>query len=137
MFICMFFKLILIFFFFFFFLMIRRPPRSTRCTTLFPYTTLFRSHRQLEHVGGGALDHRVDREALAELAHLPVARAQLRDLPAAPEERGDVPLLRRLLDRRRHERGDPLEALEVGVDEGLGLLARDVEPVGQAVVAEA
>src|SRR6187397_1136430 len=28
---------------FFFFLMIRRPPRSTRCTTLFPYTTLFRS----------------------------------------------------------------------------------------------
>src|SRR5260364_472006 len=28
------------FFFFFFFLMIRRPPRST----LFPYTTLFRSH---------------------------------------------------------------------------------------------
>src|SRR5881296_2866728 len=24
--------------------MIRRPPRSTRCCTLFPYTTLFRSH---------------------------------------------------------------------------------------------
>src|SRR5215467_15733749 len=36
-----FFSLVLsIFFFFFFFLMIRRPPRST----LFPYTTLFRSH---------------------------------------------------------------------------------------------
>src|SRR2546430_13855250 len=31
------------FFFFFFFLMIRRPPRST----LFPYTTLFRSHAYL------------------------------------------------------------------------------------------
>src|SRR5215475_15699703 len=30
------------FFFFFFFLMIRRPPRST----LFPYTTLFRSRHQ-------------------------------------------------------------------------------------------
>src|SRR3546814_4131359 len=29
--------------------MIRRPPRSTRTDTLFPYTTLFRSH---------ALDHR-------------------------------------------------------------------------------
>src|SRR3546814_5588067 len=27
------------------FLMIRRPPRSTRTDTLFPYTTLFRSHR--------------------------------------------------------------------------------------------
>src|SRR6266480_6666831 len=32
-----------IFFFIFFFLMIRRPPRST----LFPYTTLFRSHARL------------------------------------------------------------------------------------------
>src|SRR3546814_6635388 len=31
-------------FFFVFFLMIRRPPRSTRTDTLFPYTTLFRSH---------------------------------------------------------------------------------------------
>src|SRR5256884_1690031 len=32
---------LLLLFFFFFFLMIRRPPRST----LFPYTTLFRSHK--------------------------------------------------------------------------------------------
>src|SRR4051812_50157189 len=32
-----------LFFFFFFFLMIRRPPRST----LFPYTTLFRSRRDV------------------------------------------------------------------------------------------
>src|SRR6187200_3453555 len=32
---------------FFFFLMIRRPPRSTLCQTLFPYTTLFRSHPRL------------------------------------------------------------------------------------------
>src|SRR3546814_3442075 len=30
--------------FFIFFLMIRRPPISTRTDTLFPYTTLFRSH---------------------------------------------------------------------------------------------
>src|SRR3546814_3153025 len=27
--------------------MIRRPPRSTRTDTLFPYTTLFRSHERL------------------------------------------------------------------------------------------
>src|SRR3546814_7791815 len=32
----------------FFFLMIRRPPRSTRTDTLFPYTTLFRSHRDAQ-----------------------------------------------------------------------------------------
>src|SRR3546814_5252473 len=54
--------------------MIRRPPRSTRTDTLFPYTTLFRSHpapdalprllrdvpqRDQEHLdrrGGGFLD---------------------------------------------------------------------------------
>src|SRR3546814_5953678 len=28
--------------------MIRRPPRSTRTDTLFPYTTLFRSHQDEE-----------------------------------------------------------------------------------------
>src|SRR5881409_4312954 len=37
--------------FFFFFLMIRRPPRSTRETTLFPYTTLFRSKPTMEEYG--------------------------------------------------------------------------------------
>src|SRR2546429_9948285 len=35
------------FFFFFFFLMIRRPPRST----LFPYTTLFRSKTECQNLG--------------------------------------------------------------------------------------
>src|SRR5688572_31608174 len=42
----MFYLLISFLFFFFFFLMIRRPPRST----LFPYTTLFRSLVKLEVV---------------------------------------------------------------------------------------
>src|SRR3546814_23308 len=32
--------------------MIRRPPRSTRTDTLFPYTTLFRSHRGRFHPNG-------------------------------------------------------------------------------------
>src|SRR5256885_15939670 len=59
-----------LFFFFFFFLMIRRPPRST----LFPYTTLFRSHRHVEQrlVDGHARDvGDLDlREAAHELAVL-------------------------------------------------------------------
>src|SRR5213592_5056122 len=38
---------------FFFFLIIRRPPRSTQRSTLFPYTTLFRSDR------GGLVGQRV------------------------------------------------------------------------------
>src|SRR2546430_17642666 len=41
-------------FFFFFFLMIRRPPRST----LFPYTTLFRSCCGHHGIGESALRHR-------------------------------------------------------------------------------
>src|SRR3546814_12895816 len=44
-----------------FFVMIRRPPISTRTDTLFPYTTLFRSHRRT-----------------------PADRAKRRDRPPAP-----------------------------------------------------
>src|SRR3546814_14585482 len=53
-----------------FFLMIRRPPRSTRTDTLFPYTTLFRSHvtyrkeADLRPVGCDGLDRR--RHAVGE-----------------------------------------------------------------------
>src|SRR5256885_17023074 len=53
--ILLFYSLEILFYLFFFFLMIRRPPRST----LFPYTTLFRSHeepRAHEHQRGGRLD---------------------------------------------------------------------------------
>src|SRR3546814_17604564 len=35
-----------------FFLIIRRPPRTKRTDTLFPYTTLFRSHRANTHQRG-------------------------------------------------------------------------------------
>src|SRR5256885_9990841 len=47
--------------FFFFFLMIRRPPRST----LFPYTTLFRSRLEFleaEHADVSGFDHDVRRQ---------------------------------------------------------------------------
>src|SRR5438132_12011770 len=41
-------KLMISFLIFLFFLMIRRPPRST----LFPYTTLFRSDKYIQALGG-------------------------------------------------------------------------------------
>src|SRR3546814_19270559 len=44
--------------------MIRRPPRSTRTDTLFPYTTLFRSHIGVD-VLVGALPARFARWAAA------------------------------------------------------------------------
>src|SRR2546430_16350135 len=51
--------------FFFFFLMIRRPPRST----LFPYTTLFRSLQQLTQTGT-LLKGRTGHNSLNELPPL-------------------------------------------------------------------
>src|SRR3546814_18467975 len=65
-----------------FFLMIRRPPRSTRTDTLFPYTTLFRSHGFTDvevNVSGGydptevAEDSRLVRSELATYKKLGVA----------------------------------------------------------------
>src|SRR3546814_7325437 len=59
---------------YFFFLMIRRPPRSTRTDTLFPYTTLFRSGRDVGHrriaprgrrIRDAAAGERADRGLLA------------------------------------------------------------------------
>src|ERR1019366_10809133 len=62
-----------IFVFFFFFLMIRRPPRST----LFPYTTLFRSRarrRRVDrdacvacHRGGRSEEHTSELQSLTNL----------------------------------------------------------------------
>src|SRR3546814_15586457 len=52
--------------------MIRRPPRSTRTDTLFPYTTLFRSHQRVttadalqlvDRLGGNDRAGRADRMA--------------------------------------------------------------------------
>src|SRR3712207_8008146 len=62
----------------FFFLMIRRPPRST----LFPYTTLFRSVLADPSPDGG--DHRAD---FVVRKHLVVAR--LLDVEDFPLERED------------------------------------------------
>src|SRR3546814_16213750 len=44
--------------------MIRRPPRSTRVDTLFPYTTLFRSHFALQYHGPGIKRPPVKAESL-------------------------------------------------------------------------
>src|SRR3712207_8581830 len=54
-----------------FFLMIRRPPRST----LFPYTTLFRSEGKIRHVG---LSNVGVRELEIALDIVPVASVQNR-----------------------------------------------------------
>src|SRR5690606_41417975 len=61
------------FFFFFFILMIPRPPRST----LFPYTTLFRSYR--DRLSGPLLD-RLDLHVEVPRPSLEVMRADTRGI---------------------------------------------------------
>src|SRR3989441_7672262 len=65
----------------FFFLMIRRPPRST----LFPYTTLFRSVPELDHPGADVHDGRAhcirrgNRFVVVDDHDQPVARRRRRE----------------------------------------------------------
>src|SRR3712207_7799245 len=71
-----------------FFLMIRRPPRST----LFPYTTLFRSGQRDGHVGLAARE----REDRVALEHREVVEAIHEDRRRAPQRRA----LAQRVDRR-------------------------------------
>src|SRR2546427_11723981 len=103
---------------FFFFLMIRRPPRST----LFPYTTLFRSHagggEQLLRGGPLLLEQR-EQDVLGR--HVGVAQ-RLGLLVGAVERPRDFA-------RQRGLGGGPRlfgEAVELSL--GLGLELGDVEP---------
>src|SRR2546422_8598726 len=72
---------------FFFFLMIRRPPRST----LFPYTTLFRSAAQ------GAEAATSEPEALGALVKTEIARWQKRSEEHTSELQSRLHLVCRLL----------------------------------------
>src|SRR3546814_20322345 len=69
----------------FFFLIIRRPPRSTRTDTLFPYTTLFRSHGTVKtdhilFIASGAFSVAKPSDLLPELqGRLPI-RVELKGL---------------------------------------------------------
>src|SRR2546430_12203934 len=97
-----------LFFFFFFFLMIRRPPRST----LFPYTTLFRSNQVIGHPRFVNLRKRPQRcrrlaRFLVPVAAGPIRRLQRFDeLPwlglcaiagvRLPRQAGKIPLVPRI-----------------------------------------
>src|SRR5687768_18568181 len=66
----------------FFFLMIRRPPRST----LFPYTTLFRSLQRLEHAQVGAPGARAGRAVAVDGRAVGPARLRQQAVAARSEE---------------------------------------------------
>src|SRR3546814_4754016 len=87
--------------------MIRRPPRSTRTDTLFPYTTLFRSHQATEP-RHALVDVASDGDATAGgreagFAHARLARVRSvrTDVPrrALRQPRGEVPAGQRMAVR--------------------------------------
>src|SRR6266404_1682252 len=110
---------IIFYYFFFFFLMIRRPPRST----LFPYTTLFRSHRDREPHALRAGERRGHEVALppfvdlVTLLHLDDAAAPVGHAVGDHHVLHDAGLqpLAQLVDRRLAHRGVDVVVVE-GVD---------------------
>src|SRR2546428_5947032 len=89
-----------IFFFFFFFLMIRRPPRST----LFPYTTLFRSaHALADDVLAPPEAPRPEPEGLGHQARA-AARPQLRSEEHTSELQSRSDLVCRLLLEKKKKK---------------------------------
>src|SRR5256884_8041841 len=76
---------------FFFFLMIRRPPRST----LFPYTSLFRSRVLLAHVDGAV---QAEQRAGGRGSHAVLAGPGLRDHPRLAHPLGQQHLAEHVVD---------------------------------------
>src|SRR3546814_4971517 len=81
---------------YFFFLMIRRPPRSTRTDTLFPYTTLFRSHEP-GFQGHVVVRREVDVDRLAPVEAVAAGLADVR-----VEQAGHAPVVDRELRSEEH-----------------------------------
>src|SRR3546814_6913856 len=58
--------------------MIRRPPRSTRTDTLFPYTTLFRSHPQGNFgIAIRIIGQELGRVAMVDFILRPICKCQI------------------------------------------------------------
>src|SRR5256885_8772532 len=102
--------------FFFFFLMIRRPPRST----LFPYTTLFRS-------GKGALDQR-QRDA----APLSLSLHRLQVLDAA----GEIKCHRRVLALEQDRKSTRLNSSHLVISYAVFCLKKKKKKIKIAVYSK-
>ncbi len=88
-------------------------------------------HRDLHDVRGGSLDDRVDRQPLAQLSRLALARPKLGDRSTPAQQGRDVARCGGPLDHPLTEPPDRREAFQVGRDEFLALGPGNVEPVGQ------
>src|SRR3546814_11952717 len=105
--------------FFFFFLMIRRPPRSTRTDTLFPYTTLFRSHQRgsaARQIDPHGIPRREDRRVAAMYGD---AAISFDGEGTCVDEREDRAVVQHDL-RRSTRRLDPLTGIERSEERRVG-----------------
>src|SRR3546814_14802843 len=108
--------------------MIRRPPRSTRTDTLFPYTTLFRSH---PHLRAALFRTRGEQHAGEEKLELQGQEGRHRIIePRRPrEQRDDQPATRR--DERRRDPAEPPPEQYEERKEQVELNFEPEAPVGQ------
>src|SRR5256886_5933793 len=120
--------------FFFFFLMIRRPPRST----LFPYTTLFRSLRGigLEHVELEATPARFAEHALQDV-RLAAAPELHGDPVAAPEVRDELELIVLREGGVQHQLAFPLSCADQALGAIRARIGSDGENAGRGLDREA
>src|SRR3546814_18657737 len=104
--------------------MIRRPPRSTRTDTLFPYTTLFRSHVALNY-------SKVHVHSRPRMKIVP-SSGQPR---SAPDEDGFSSKIRRLWPAPRVKRSvlSNLKCLDGFDIDGLSILDQLVREVGRGI----
>ena len=100
-------------------------------------------HRDLDQVGGRALDRRVERHPLGHLAALPVVAGEVGQVAAATHDRLGVAAASGLVDDAAEVVADAAEGLEVlvhqparlaRVDAELGAEAERRQAVGEAVV---
>src|SRR3546814_4708868 len=90
--------------------MIRRPPRSTRTDTLFPSTTLFRSHQRRDtvHCFEVARKFRIEQEIAAEQHG---GRSAIRQGSPHPDFAAPTASTRHQLGKRSEEHTSELQSL--------------------------
>src|SRR5438094_5998795 len=92
----------------FFFLMLRRPPRST----LFPYTTLFRSFEARNMISAGERWRRLARACCASALNREIGLAEARSLLRSEEHTSELQspydlVCRLLLEKKKKEKQQP------------------------------
>ena len=105
--------------------------------TLVLETPVDAHHGELDDIGRRALDGSVDGVALAETPHHGIARVDVGQHAPPSIKGGDIAFLARLGDAAVDVLAHLREGGVVAIDEHLGFIARDVQPLGEPKGADA